>query len=205
MVNKCIKNSAVNNKLTHTETGVTRIIRVTTKPDVFQSLLGPTNLLDNAVPFKNIITEALQIYLQNIQGLRWKSSEVLNFLYRNLPHILCFTDRQLNQHDKELIQIDNYTSGASFCRNSFKLSGICIFVDKNLNFINIDLWKFSLDQDIEVCAVKLSDSSHNICILSIYRAPFRNFVHFLNKLKMILNLLYNSNTQLIICGDINVN
>jgi hypothetical protein len=79
MVNKCIKDSAVNNKLTHTETVVTRNIRVTTKPEVFQLLLGPTNLQDNIVPFKIITTEALQIYQQNIQGLRWKYSDVLNF------------------------------------------------------------------------------------------------------------------------------
>ena len=32
MVNKCIKNSAVNNKLTHNEMGVTRSLQVTTKP-----------------------------------------------------------------------------------------------------------------------------------------------------------------------------
>jgi hypothetical protein len=90
MVNKCIKNSAVNNRLTHTETGVTRKILVTTKLEVFQSLLGPTNLLDNTVPFKDITTEALQIYHQNIQGLRWKSNEVLNFLYPNFPRILFY-------------------------------------------------------------------------------------------------------------------
>jgi len=58
--------------------------------------------------------------------------------------------------------------------------------------MNVDLRKFSLDHDIEVCTVKLSDTSHNISILSIYRAISGNFVHFLNKLEMILNLLYNS-------------
>jgi len=36
MVNKFMKDSAVNNNLTHTETGVTRNIRATTKPEVFQ-------------------------------------------------------------------------------------------------------------------------------------------------------------------------
>jgi hypothetical protein len=63
---------------------------VTRKPEVFQSSLGPTNLPDNTVLLKNVTTGALQIYYQNIKGLRWKSSEVLDFLYPNLPHILCF-------------------------------------------------------------------------------------------------------------------
>ena len=51
----------------------------------------------------------------------------------------------------------------------------------------------------------VSVNSLNICILSIYRAPSSNFVLFLDKLEMILNLIQNNNTQLIICGDININ
>ena len=83
-------------------------------------------MLDNTVQFTNITTDALHIYQQNIQGLRWKSSDVLNILYPNLPHILCFTGHHLNQHETELIRIDNYTLGASFGRNSFKMGGVCI-------------------------------------------------------------------------------
>jgi len=74
-------------------------------------------LSDNTVPLKNITTEALQICYQNIEGFRWKSSGVLDFLYPNLPHILCFIKHHLNQHEIEPIQIDNYTLGASFFRN----------------------------------------------------------------------------------------
>jgi hypothetical protein len=51
------KNSTVNNKLKHNETVGTRNIRVTTKPDVLQSPLGPINLPNKTVPFKNINTE----------------------------------------------------------------------------------------------------------------------------------------------------
>ena len=69
----------------------------------------------------------------------------------------------------------------------------------------VDLQKFSHEQDIAVGAVKLSVNSLNICILSIYRAPSGNFLHFLDKLEVILNLLYSNNTHLIICGDININ
>jgi hypothetical protein len=71
--------------------------------------------------------------------------------------------------------------------------------------MNIDLRKFSHEEDIEAGAVKLSVNSLNICILSIYRAPSGNFAHFLDKLEMILNLFHSNNTQLITCGDININ
>ena len=160
---------------------------------------------DNTAPIGNVSTEALQILHQNIQGLRWKFNEVLSYLYPSLPHILCFTEHHLNQQEIALIQIESYTLGASFCRTSFKMGGLCIFVNKNLNFRNIDTQKFLHEQDIEAEAVKLSVNSLNICILSIYRAPSSNFALFLDKLEIILNLLHNNNTQLIICGDININ
>jgi hypothetical protein len=44
-------------------------MQVTTEPEHFQSSLGPENLLNDIVPFKNITTEALQNYHRNIQGL----------------------------------------------------------------------------------------------------------------------------------------
>ena len=71
--------------------------------------------------------------------------------------------------------------------------------------MNADLSKFSHKQNIEAGAVKLSVNSLSICILSIYRVPSGNFAHFLDKLDTILNLIHSNNTQLIICGDININ
>jgi exonuclease III len=85
------------------------------------------------------------------------------------------------------------------------MGGICIFVNKNLNFMNVVLRKFSHEQVIEAGAVKLSVNSLNICILSVYRAPSGNFAHFLDKLEMILNWLHSNNTRLVICGDKNIN
>jgi len=66
------------------------------------------------------------------------------------------------------------------------MGGTCIFVNKNLNFMNVDLRKFSHEQVIEARAVKRSVNSLNIRILSIYRAPSGDFAHFLVKLEMIL-------------------
>jgi exonuclease III len=130
---------------------------------------------------------------------------VLSSLYPSFPHILCFTEHHLNQQEIELTQIDSYTLGAPFCRTSLKIGGICIFVNKNLNFKNVDIQKFLHEHDIEAGAVKLSVNSLTICILSVYRAPSSNFALFLDKLEIILQLLYKNNTQLIICGDININ
>jgi hypothetical protein len=62
-----------------------------------------------------------------MQGLRWKSTDVLNLLYSNLPHILCFTEHYLNQHEIEIIRIDNYTLGASFGKTTLKWVA-CVFL-----------------------------------------------------------------------------
>jgi hypothetical protein len=104
----------------HAESGANRNLQVTTKSEILQASLGPTNLQDNTQPIKNISTEALQIFHQNIQGLRWKSNEVLNVLYPSFPHFLCFTEHHLNQYEIELLQIDGYTLGASFAETLSK-------------------------------------------------------------------------------------
>ena len=103
---------------------------------------------------------------------------MINSLYPTLPHVLCFTEHRLNRHEINLTQIDRYTLGASFCRNSLKMGGVYIFVNKNLNYTNIDLQKFSQERDIEAGAIKISVNSVNICVLTIYRAPSGNFTHF---------------------------
>jgi hypothetical protein len=61
---------------------------------------------------------------------------------------------------------------------------VCIFVQEKLKFFNVNLNEFC-KEDVEVCAVKLKFPSGNICTLAIYRAPFGNFLHFLNGLDAI--------------------
>jgi exonuclease III len=82
-----------------------------------------------------------------------------------------------------------------------KNGGICIFVDQNLRFSNVDLKKFSTDQ---ACAILLTNSILNIYIVSLYRAPGSDFTYFMAKLQCMLNLLYTNNCRLILCGDLNV-
>jgi hypothetical protein len=118
MVNKCNKNKAVINRLLLAETDAGKKLQVT-KPAVPETSLESTNMQGKAKSIPGTSGEALRILHQNIQGLRWKSNEVIDSVYPNLPHILCFTEHHLNQHEINLIQIDSYTLGASFCRNFF--------------------------------------------------------------------------------------
>jgi len=204
-VNKVNKDNTVISGPSLVETAAGRKLHVTTRTAVLQVLSESPNKQRKIMSTTNTSDEALRILRQNIQGLRGKSDEMIDSLYPTLPHVLCFTEHHLNQREINLTQIDSYTLGTSFCRNSLKMGGVCIFVNKNLNYMNIDLQKFSQERDIEAGAFKISVNSVNICILTIYRAPSSNFTHFLDKLELILNLLHSNNVQLIICGDINVN
>jgi len=51
--------------------------------------------------------------------------------------------------------IGNYTLGANCCRHLLKKGGACIFVHNSLSFVGTDLNKFSNDQDIEACAIRI--------------------------------------------------
>jgi exonuclease III len=173
---------------------------MTTKDDKIISTSGQSNIKN-----KFVSKSIFQIYHQNIQGIKWKTDEILDFLSPALPHVLCFTEHHLNRYEIEHLCINNYTPGANYCRHTLKKGGVCIFVHNGLDFIGINLEKFCNDKDIEACAIKLLHNSYHICILSIYRAPLGNFTYVIKKLKTILNSLHNINTQYIICGDININ
>ena len=91
-----------------------------------------------------------------------------------------------------------------YCRQIVKRGGVCIFVRNNLNYTNIDLSAYCKDQDIEVCAQNLKLTFSNLRIMTVYRAPTGNFEAFLNRLNSILKTLYKADSELNVCGDINI-
>jgi exonuclease III len=121
------------------------------------------------------------------------------------PHVLCFTEHHLHNNEISCTHINSYNLGAKYCRVHLKHGGVSIFVHETLSFTTIDLSEFCIDQDIEICAIKLHFSFGNFCIMSVYRAPSGNFIHFLSSLDSILNQLYNNSSNFIICGDFNIN
>jgi hypothetical protein len=142
-------------------------------------------------------SNSLRVFHQNIQGLKYKTDELLNALYLEFPHILCITEHHMNSLDMNIITIDYYDLGAVYCRNS-------VSVHNSLSYSKISLGKFCIDQIIEICAVKLLSVRQNICIIAVYRASYGNFVQFLNILDRVLNTIYCPSVDFIICGDINI-
>lgn len=120
-----------------------------------------------------------------------------------LPHILCFSEHHLKHFQLEQVNIKDYKLATSYCRKSKEKGGVCIYVQKELDFSEVKLSRFCKDQDIEVCALKLKPTT-NICIIAIYRAPSGDFDTFLRELDNIIDSLYKIEMKVIICGDINI-
>jgi len=119
--------------------------------------------------------------------------------------LICFTKYHLKDYELVNTHIPKYKLGANYCRKNLKQGGICIYVRESLKFNNIDLLKYSKEQDIEIATIQLNIQKRKVIIICIYRAPCGNFECFLNKLEIILNSLHIHNSEFIICGDININ
>jgi hypothetical protein len=119
--------------------------------------------------------------------------------------LIGFTEHHLKDYELANTYIPNYTLGANYCRKNLKQGDVCIYVHESLKFPNINLLKYSIEQDIEIAATQLNIHRRKVIIICIYRAPCGNFEYFLNKLEIILNSLYKQNTEFIIHGDININ
>ena len=143
------------------------------------------------------------VFHQNVRGLRDKNNELFGSLLPELPHILCLTEHFLTNQEIICLTMDHYMLGAEFCRKTLKKGGTCIYVDETLNFSNINLKKFCIEQDIEACAVKINLLDTILYILSVYRSPNGNFRQFLKGIDNILNYLNKPNIEISMCGDCN--
>jgi len=148
------------------------------------------------------------IFHQNIIGLNSNKLDELSIsLSANLPHTVCFREHHLGINEIYTIVLANYRLRAIFCRNTFKNGGVCIFTHDSNQSTNINLNEFRKEKDLEICALKLHVPSYEICIVTIYRSPSRNFQYFRDNLEKILSmiLIYSNTIEIIICGDININ
>jgi hypothetical protein len=61
------------------------------------------------------------------------------------------------------------------------------------------------EKDFEICAVCTQVSAINLLVLCIYRSPSGDFAYFMDQLELVLCRLYKLSTNIVICGDFNVN
>ena len=74
-----------------------------------------------------------------------------------------------------------------------------------MEYSNINLFKYCKEQDLEIVAVKLKLVAKNLIVFCTYRALGGNLEYFFKQVDNIFNTLDNSNTEYILCGDLNIN
>jgi hypothetical protein len=72
------------------------------------------------------------------------------------------------------------------------------------NFSVINLDRYCIAQDIEICAIQLDVFFSKLYILTVYRSPLENFNDFIFQLDSILCTHYDTKTGFILCGDFNI-
>jgi hypothetical protein len=137
--------------------------------------------LNHGVPsFKD---KDLVIYHQNIRGLNTsKLAELSISSVFESSHIVCLTEHHLRNTAMDTILMTGFRFGASFCRNTLKNGGVCIFVRETIYSTSMCVENYCMEKDLEVCTVVLRLPAHEICVIAIYRAPSGNFQYFFFKI-----------------------
>ena len=79
------------------------------------------------------------IFHQNICGLLNKKDELLHSLTGSSPQIICITEHHLMDEEMDVIPLHPYILGAKFCRRKHKSGGVCILIQDNIQYTNINL------------------------------------------------------------------
>jgi hypothetical protein len=105
------------------------------------------------------------------------------------------SEHHLTKENIQTLTIDNYNCS----RKNTVCGGACIFIHEVYQFKTMDLDKYCCEQDFEVCAIRSSHRSVNLCVLSV------NLDTYLMKVEEVLNMLFRSQVNLVLCGDLSVN
>ena len=128
-----------------------------------------------------------KIFHQNVRGISHKIDELLISLSQINPQVLCFTEHHLRNEEISVINLDQCTLGAYYCRSNFKQGGVSIVILDNIIFDIIDLEQFNKEKDFEICAVKIRTRSTYLIVLCVYRSPTGNFPYFLTRTRISTN------------------
>jgi len=161
---------------------------------------SPINL-----PYDYSNRNKLMVLHQNIWGIINKIDEFLNFLPSNASQVICLTEHHMKTEEIANVNLEQYTLGTAFCRQTYKQGGVCIYISKNISFNAINLDQYIKEKDLEICALKICEASISFTVICIYRSPTGDFNYFLNQIESILNKTCKTSTHIILCGDFNVN
>jgi len=144
---------------------------------------------------------------QNISSLNKKKDEINIMLQESQgrPHLVCLSEHHMRKEEMLDLTFPGYKLANCFCRKTYSNGGVCILARNNMTYQAIDLNKLRKEKVFEISGVKLNTCSTKLTLCCVYRSPSENPNYFLELLEKTLNLLYEPNVSLVICGDLNIN
>lgn len=147
------------------------------------------------------------ILYQNICSINNKT-HLIEALLEEKPNLraICISESWLDKDKLELIKINNFHIGSSYCRELQDGGGVCILIDNSIEYKErTDISALSVESNFEICAIDLLNV--NKLLINVYwpnsTKGIETFFTCLEKLlKMITNK--DKNKCITIGGDFNV-
>jgi hypothetical protein len=119
-------------------------------------------------------------------------------------HLICLTEHYTTTQNLSTVLLDSYQLSPNFSHITHIGGGACIFTWADLRYTTCDGSQFCIEKTFEVCSTQFDLANYHIIVISSYRSPDGNFFKFLDQLDSTLKYLYNSKSEFIICGNLNV-
>jgi hypothetical protein len=91
-----------------------------------------------------------------------KTDELMISLYNQLPNVICIIEHHLIDYEMDAMHIPKYKRGAKFSRSNLKNGGLCIYIQKDLEFSTIHLQRYCKEQDLKIAAIQIKISKDKI-------------------------------------------
>lgn len=163
------------------------------------------NSVVTKVPFKT--PADIKLLHQNMQCLRNKTLEAELLLAEVDPDIVCFTEIGLSEDEFEMVNLGGFSALSCSTRENYAHGGVGFFVRDTLRGREIPQIKsFGTESHFEATAVTIGSKKdyNELCYLGIYRSPNGSVDIFLEKLPLMLSYLFSRFSNVLVCGDINL-
>lgn len=145
----------------------------------------------------------------NVRSLRNKLEE-FEVLLESLdyPEIICISEINYNESEILTLKLLNYKLTDFFCRSSYKLGGVAIFINNQVNFKIKTCSVNKIEKLFEYALIELLLEGCYITVGCFYRSPSSKTMdaeYFISNMDALLNTIYKSTSPTFICGDFNFN
>ena len=143
------------------------------------------------------------MFFLNVQCLRNKIYALNAILSLLNLSLIAICEHWIHPNAIGHYQLDGYTVGSHYARETYKNGGTIIFVKNNIQFTELVLDDFCVDIDIEVSGILIPHL--NVIVIAAYRSPSGSIKFFNENIELLLNFLDGFKAKILFFGDFNVN